>query len=124
VAEEATPGTPVLLDDGLLELRVERVQGNKVQCTVVKGGTLKSHKGVNFPTLNLRLPAMTEKDKRDLEFGLAQGVDLISLSFVRRPEDVRELKQMLQERGANLPVLAKIEKPPGGRKFGSHYRRM
>ncbi|MCS7031109.1 MAG: pyruvate kinase [Gloeomargarita sp. SKYG116] len=111
VAEEATPGTPVLLDDGLLELRVEQVRGQQVQCTVVKGGQLKSHKGVNFPTLNLRLPAMTEKDKRDLEFGLAHGVDCISLSFVRRPEDVRELKQFLQERGAKVPVLAKIEKP-------------
>lgn len=111
VAAEATLDTPVLLDDGLLELRVEQVQGNRVQCTVVKGGRLKSHKGVNFPTLNLRLPAMTEKDKRDLDFGLTQGVDLISLSFVRRPEDVQELKQMLQERGVNLPVLAKIEKP-------------
>ncbi len=111
VAAEATPGTPVLLDDGLLELRVEQVQGNQVRCTVVKGGALKSHKGVNFPTLNLRLPAMTDKDQRDLEFGLTQGVDLISLSFVRRPEDVQELKHLLHQRGAQLPVLAKIEKP-------------
>ncbi|MEN9228007.1 MAG: pyruvate kinase [Gloeomargarita sp. HHBFW_bins_205] len=111
VAEEVTPGTPVLLDDGLLELRVERVEGQRVHCTVVKGGTLHRHKGVNFPTLNLRLPALTEKDKRDLEFGLAHGVDCVSLSFVRRPEDVRELRQLLQERGAHVPVLAKIEKP-------------
>ncbi len=111
VAAEATPGTPVLLDDGLLELRVEQVQGNQVRCTVVKGGQLKSHKGVNFPTLNLRLPAMTAKDQRDLEFGLTQGVDCISLSFVRRPEDIQQLKHMLRERGAQLPVLAKIEKP-------------
>jgi len=111
VAEEVTPGTPVLLDDGLLELRVERVQANRVVCTVVKGGVLKSRKGVNFPTLNLRLPAITEKDKQDLEFGLAQGVDWVSLSFVRQPEDVRELKQMLKDRGADLPVVAKIEKP-------------
>jgi len=111
IAEEATPGTPVLLDDGLLELQVARVQDNRVVCTVVKGGLLKSRKGVNFPTLDLRLPAMTEKDKRDLAFGVAQGVDWVSLSFVRRPEDVQALKQLLREQGADLPVIAKIEKP-------------
>jgi pyruvate kinase len=111
VAEEAEPGTQVLLDDGLLELRVESVSGNAVRCSIVTGGILKSHKGVNFPTLNLRLPSMTEKDKRDLDFGVEQGVDIISLSFVRKPEDVRELKALLSEKNANIPVLAKLEKP-------------
>lgn len=111
VAEEAEPGTQVLLDDGLLELRVEKVDGNTVQCCVVEGGLLKSHKGVNFPTLNLRLPSMTDKDKRDLDFGVEQGVDIISLSFVRKPEDVRLLKSLLREKGADIPVLAKLEKP-------------
>ena len=111
VAEEAEPGTQVLLDDGLLELRVEKIDGNAVQCQVVAGGLLKSHKGVNFPTLNLRLPSMTEKDKRDLDFGIEQGVDLISLSFVRKPEDIQTLKALLKEKGANIPVLAKLEKP-------------
>jgi pyruvate kinase len=80
-------------------------------CRVVTGGILKSHKGVNFPTLNLRLPSMTEKDKQDLEFGVEQGVDIISLSFVRRAEDVQELKALLREKGADIPVLAKLEKP-------------
>jgi pyruvate kinase len=111
VAEEAEPGTQVLLDDGLLELRVEQVEGNAVQCQVVEGGLLKSHKGVNFPTLNLRLPSMTEKDKRDLDFGIEQGVDLISLSFVRKPEDIQTLKALLKEKEAHIPVLAKLEKP-------------
>lgn len=111
VAEEAEPGTQVLLDDGLLELRVGKIDGNAVQCQVVEGGLLKSHKGVNFPTLNLRLPSMTEKDKRDLDFGIEQGVDLISLSFVRKPEDIQTLKALLKEKGANIPVLAKLEKP-------------
>ncbi|NJO42155.1 MAG: pyruvate kinase [Cyanobacteria bacterium CRU_2_1] len=112
LAEEAIPGTQILLDDGLLELRVKDVEGNAVRCQVVKGGLLKSHKGVNLPNLNLRLPSMTEKDVRDLEFGLSQGVDWISLSFVRRGEDVRTLKALLAEYGkVDTPVLAKIEKP-------------
>jgi len=111
VAEEAEPGTQVLLDDGLLELRVEKIDGNAVQCTVVEGGLLKSHKGVNFPSLNLRLPSMTEKDMRDLDFGIEQGVDIISLSFVRKPEDIQTLKALLKEKGADIPVLAKLEKP-------------
>lgn len=112
LAEEATPGTQVLLDDGLLELCVEKIDGTAVRCQVVKGGLLKSRKGVNLPSLNLRLPSMTEKDKQDLEFGIAQGVDWVSLSFVRRGEDVLALKQMLEDLGATeTPVLAKIEKP-------------
>ncbi len=111
VAEEAEPGTQVLLDDGLLELKVEQVKGNEVLCQVVKGGILKSHKGVNFPSLNLRLPSMTQKDKKDLEFGISQDVDIVSLSFVRKPEDIQALKAFLAERDANIPVLAKIEKP-------------
>jgi pyruvate kinase len=111
IAEEAKVGTQVLLDDGLLELQVEKVDGNEVLCTVVEGGLLTSHKGVNFPTLDLRLPSITEKDRRDLDFGIEQKVDLISLSFVRKAEDIRLLKAILQEKGADIPVLAKLEKP-------------
>lgn len=111
VAEEAVPGTQVLLDDGLLELKVEEVIGNAVRCRVIAGGVLKNRKGVNLPSLNLRLPSLTEKDIQDLEFGVAQGVDIISLSFVRTPEDIQSLKEFLAAKGANIPVLAKIEKP-------------
>ncbi|NEQ55112.1 MAG: pyruvate kinase [Leptolyngbya sp. SIO3F4] len=111
LAEEAIPGTQVLLDDGLLELRVESIQGNAVECSVVTGGILKSRKGVNLPSLNLRLPSLTEKDKEDLAFGVEQEVDIVSLSFVRKPEDVQELKALLAEKGADIPVLAKLEKP-------------
>ncbi|MEA5597348.1 pyruvate kinase [Rivularia sp. UHCC 0363] len=112
LAEEAEPGTQILLDDGLLELTVKAIEGNAVQCIVVKGGLLKSHKGVNLPSLVLQLPSMTEKDIQDLEFGLSQGVDWVSLSFVRRAEDLQQLKAFLAERGhADMPVLAKIEKP-------------
>lgn len=112
LAEEAEPDTQVLLDDGLLELSVKAVEGNTVQCLVVKGGLLKSRKGVNLPDLTLQLPSVTEKDLQDLEFGLDHGVDWISLSFVRRGADVRALKTILAERGhIDVPVLAKIEKP-------------
>jgi pyruvate kinase len=111
VAEEAQSGTQVLLDDGLLELRVEKIHGNEVQCRVIEGGLLKSRKGVNLPSLNLRLPSLTEKDKRDLDFGIEQGIDLVSLSFVRQPADIQTLKGLLREREADIPVLAKLEKP-------------
>ncbi len=111
LAEEAVPGTPILLDDGLLELRVEAVENNTVRCNVVTGGILKSRKGVNLPTLDLQLPSLTAKDKEDLAFGVEQEVDMISLSFVRRPEDVQALKALLAAKGADIPVLAKLEKP-------------
>lgn len=111
LAQEVQPGTPVLLDDGLLELKVEAVEGDAVRCQVVTGGLLKSHKGVNFPTLNLSLPSMTQKDIEDLDFGIAQGVDIVSLSFVRSPDDVRSLKARIAEKGESIPVLAKLEKP-------------
>lgn len=110
-AEEAKPGMQILLADGLFELQVESVEGRTLRCKVIEGGVLKNRKGVNFPQLNLRLPAMTEKDHRDLEFGLKQNVDWISLSFVRHASDVRELKELLRSKGAQKPVIAKIEKP-------------
>ena len=100
-----------MLDDGLLELTVETVEGKAVTCKVIEGGILKSHKGVNFPSLNLRLPSMTEKDKKDLEFGISQDVDIISLSFVRQAADIQALKAFLAARNVDIPVLAKIEKP-------------
>lgn len=112
LADEAEAGMQVLLDDGLLELKVETVQPPQVICKIVQGGPLKSRKGVNLPDLTLRLPSMTEKDKQDLKFGIAQGVDWVSLSFVRQAEDIQALKQLLQAEGAPAtPVIAKIEKP-------------
>jgi len=87
------------------------VVGRELRCQVVEGGLLKSRKGVNFPDLALPLPSLTEKDIRDLEFGLAHGVDWISLSFVRTAADVRTLKELLAAKGASKPIIAKIEKP-------------
>ncbi|MFM7601469.1 MAG: pyruvate kinase [Pseudanabaena sp.] len=111
IAEEATIGTQILLADGIFELIVSGLEGNAVHCEVVKGGMLTSHKGVNFPSLNLRLPSMTDKDRQDLAFGLEQGVDWISLSFVRQAADVKLLKDLITEYGKSVSIIAKIEKP-------------
>jgi len=111
LAEDARPGMTVLLADGAMELKVESVAAGAVECRVVEGGLLRSRKGVNFPELHLRLPSMTDKDLQDLEFGLSQDVDVVSLSFVRGPEDVRALKDRIGARGMRKPVVAKIEKP-------------
>jgi pyruvate kinase len=111
IAEEATIGTQILLADGIFELKVSGIEGSAVHCEVIKGGTLTSHKGVNFPSLNLRLPSMTDKDRQDLAFGLEQGVDWISLSFVRQAADVKMLKALIAEYGKSVSIIAKIEKP-------------
>lgn len=112
LAEEAKVGSQILLDDGLLELEITKVEGHAVHCVVVEGGFLKSRKGVNIPSLDLHLPSMTDKDKEDLEFGLSQGIDWVSLSFVRTADDIRQLKTFIKEHsGTTVPVIGKIEKP-------------
>jgi pyruvate kinase len=110
-AVNAGPGMRVLLDDGLIELEVVEVIGRELRCRVIEGGVLNSRKGVNFPNLTLALPSLTEKDVRDVEFGLAHGVDWISLSFVRTAADVQALKKLIAAKGVWTPVIAKIEKP-------------
>jgi pyruvate kinase len=111
LAQEAQAGNRVLLDDGLLELVVLGTRDESTICEVVRGGILKSRKGVNLPDIDLSLPSMTAKDFADLEFGLSQGVDWISLSFVRKAKDIEALKQTIADRGYSVPVIAKIEKP-------------
>ena len=101
----------VLLADGLFELEVSEIKGNDVLCRVVEGGCLTDHKGVNCPNLNLRLPSLTEKDIRDLEFGLSKDIDWVSLSFVRSADDVIALRNLISEKGYVKPIIAKIEKP-------------
>ncbi|OGL88735.1 pyruvate kinase [Candidatus Uhrbacteria bacterium RIFCSPLOWO2_02_FULL_51_9] len=107
------PGEQVLLDDGLMELRALRVNGKVLRCKVVVGGTLLSHKGFNVPTSKLRIDTITAKDKDDVLFGLRQGVDWVSLSFVRSADDIRNLKSLIKraKNGGLMPkILAKIEK--------------
>ncbi len=107
-------GDRVLLDDGLIELRVERVDGSDVHTRVVHGGLLKEHKGINLPGIMVNIPTLTEKDRADLAFGVAQGVDYVALSFVRRAEDVANVRRALVEvdtKAKAIPVIAKLEKP-------------
>ncbi len=107
---DVKPGDAILLDDGNLELRVVACSADEVECKVVVGGGLKSNKGMNLPGVSLSAPALTEKDRQDLAFGVANGVDYVALSFVRKPEDVKEVKELIRSLGGTQPVIAKIEK--------------
>ena len=104
-------GEIILIDDGLLRLRIIEKKERSVICEVINGGILKPKKGMNMPGMNLSTPSVTEKDFRDLEFALQRRVDFIALSFVRNPDDVLLLKNWLAERNYDKPVIAKIEKP-------------
>jgi pyruvate kinase len=103
-------GDRLLLADGELELRAEDVSETDIRCRVVSGGTLSSHKGISLPSRTIAAPGLTDKDRGDLAFGIAQGVDYVALSFVRSGEDVRQARAFMAERGARLPIIAKIEK--------------
>ena len=109
--EEVKRGETILLADGAFRLKVKDVRGRDIICEVVVGGPLTSHKGVNLPHSELSLPALTDKDREDVRFGVKEGVDLIALSFVRKAEDVLELKDLLEGLGSKIPVIAKVEKP-------------
>jgi pyruvate kinase len=108
---EVKRGARILLSDGLIELRVQQVRGREVICVVVNGGALGEHKGINLPGVQLRVPALTPKDRQDLRFALKQGVNYIAVSFVRRPEDVLMAKSLIRRAGFDTPVIAKLEKP-------------
>ena len=108
---EVHPGDRILLSDGLIELRVEQVRERQVICEIVNGGALGQHKGINLPGLQLRVPALTPKDRADLRFALKHGANYIAVSFVRRPEDVLLAKQLIRRAGKDVPVIAKLEKP-------------
>ena len=111
LAREVGPGARVLLSDGLIELRVRGRRGQDLECDVVNGGLLAEHQGINLPGAALTIPALTDKDRKDLEFGLKHAVDLVAISFVRSASDVREVKQLILDHGGNVPVIAKLEKP-------------
>jgi len=108
---EVKAGDRILLSDGLIELRVERIRKQEVICQVVNGGLLGEHQGINLPGVKLRVPALTNKDREDLRFALAHGADYIAVSFVRRPEDVLLAKSLIRRARKDTPVIAKLEKP-------------
>ena len=103
-------GDRILLADGSIELQVVETRRKEVVCKVVVGGELSSKKGINLPGSSLKIKAFTEKDRKDLEFGLEQGVDYVAMSFVRTQGDVLEVKELMTRRGRSVPVIAKIEK--------------
>jgi len=111
LADEVKPGTCILLSDGRIELHVTNVIGDDIECMVINGGTLGENQGINLPGAALSIPALTEKDRKDLEFGLQHGVDAIALSFVRSAADVLEAKKIIAAHKQDVPVIAKLEKP-------------
>ena len=111
LAQDIKPGGRILIDDGLLELKILETQHRDVVAEVVVGGPLRSRKGVNLPNILTATPSLTEKDLDDLAFGLSLEVDLIALSFVRQESDVLDLKRRIEQAGKRVPVIAKIEKP-------------
>ena len=110
IGQVLQPGHDVLIDDGLVRLRVEAVTAGRARCEVIVGGTVSSHKGVNVPGVPVPIPALTRKDTNDLEFALDLGVDFVALSFVRSAADVRDLKGLISQAGSTAHVIAKIEK--------------
>jgi pyruvate kinase len=111
IVQDVRPGDRILLDDGHLELVAQRTEGSRVVTVVDQGGRLTSRKGINLPGVRLQIPAMTVKDEEDLAFALALGVDMVALSFVRRPEDVEHCRDQMRRHGRVVPIVAKIEKP-------------
>ena len=115
LVNDIAPGNTILVDDGLIGLRVEEVKGNDIICTVENGGTLSSRKGVNVPNVKINLPPITEKDKADIIFGIGQGIDFIAASFVRNADAINEIRDILRAHGAHeeIAIIAKIENQEG-----------
>jgi len=117
-ARDVKPGSRVLLADGAVELRALRSDGVAVECEVVHGGLVSDRKGINLPGVPVSTPAMTKKDTADLRAALQCGIDMVALSFVRHRDDLLRLRHLLDEHDANLPIIAKIEKPEGWQRLG------
>lgn len=111
--KEVAVGNAVLLDDGLIALKVVRVEGQNIVCQVVTGGELSNRKGINIPGVSLSLPALSEKDLDDIRFGARHGIDFIAASFVRKSEDIIAIKEVLEEERSSAKIIAKIENEEG-----------
>jgi pyruvate kinase len=110
---DVAPGQTLLIDDGLIELKVDEITGPDIISTVIRGGELKDRKGINLPHTTIKTKSITEKDIDDLMFGLKQQVTMIAMSFVRTPQDVLDLRKIIEDNQADLPIIAKIEKHEG-----------
>ena len=112
--EEVKPGMEILIDDGLVALRVEEIQGSEIRCTVENGGTLSANKSINIPGVHIHLPALTEKDISDIQFAVENDFDFIAASFIRRADDVRSIREVLHRFGGdNIQIISKIENQEG-----------
>ncbi|MEW6474698.1 MAG: pyruvate kinase [Actinomycetota bacterium] len=114
LADDVSPGDTILLADGTVELRVLAVSPGppgEVECVVIRGGTIRDHSGMNLPGVAVSSPSLTDKDVDDLRFALRLGVDLVALSFVRRPEDAEAVRAVMDREGIRVPVIAKLERP-------------
>jgi len=115
LVNDVKPGNTILIDDGLLGLVVDKIEGNDIICTVQNGGTLSNRKGVNVPNVKINLPPITEKDRADIIFGIGQGIDFIAASFVRNADAIHEIRKILKDHGADeeIHIIAKIENQEG-----------
>lgn len=111
LADDVEPEDRILLADGTLELEVDEVDGTEITCTVIYGGTLGNHKGINLPGVKVSAPSLTEKDKADAQLALELGVDFLALSFVRSASDILDLRELIKSHDSNTHIIAKIEKP-------------
>ena len=110
LVRDVNVGDPILINDGLLKLRVEEINGSDIHCQVVYGGSLTSHKGINLSCSSISTPPLTDKDKEDLEFGLSQEVDYVALSFVRQAADLEQVRELVKRAGKPTHIIAKVER--------------
>lgn len=113
LAEDVKPGDRILIDDGLIELHVREVNGTDIVCRIENGGELGEKKGVNVPGVRVKIPALTDKDKEDIRFGVDAGFDFVAASFVRNADAIREIREILDEKGSAMQIIAKIENEEG-----------
>jgi pyruvate kinase len=111
LAGDVRPGTQILVDDGRVALEVTGIDGPRVRTTVLTGGRVSDHKGLNVPGVRVKVPALTSKDADDLRWALGLRADMIALSFVQGPQDTAPVRQIMDQSGTALPLIAKIEKP-------------
>ncbi len=111
--EDVKPGNTILIDDGLIGLTVDEVNGTEIHCTVVNGGELGERKGVNVPNVPIRLPSLTDKDIEDIKFGIEVGYDFVAASFIRNADAIREIRSIIEDAGSHMKIIAKIESQEG-----------